>query len=477
MRMLPLSLNQIPRYYKHWIEYAVRYAINDAVTQTPPMDEGELMMQLDRVFLAVKRAAEGEVNSRLTALKPQILWYRGFVRQYAPSIAVSTAFFAAVRTVILGVEYALKMGSKGLNLVLSRDAAFVVADKVEVIDTILRKWRILLHPMKMAPRVIKWIVESLRAAGITAAGTAAATQAAGGAFVRGVASLAGRAPFLAGAAAVIISLLTFSIRCEAPTMDSRQWNEWKDTPEADALREEAQTVVDAAELLQLRITALGGSADDNAFAAVLAGEQFTVFENEREQIFDAIAALTIPSVGPEATQYLREALLQELQAIDIAVESNVEVSASGEPDDPLSESDMGMFVNNADVLEILMPEIDELIGDREDLTDEEINNIVAIAASRKDEELREYGETAAQKVREIRGIAAEAPTDVDAAESALEALQFLESLFVGNSTDEMSYQLVSTQMQSALPMLPMEMRPKAEEAVLACTQILGVFNE
>ena len=99
------------------------------------------------------------------------------------------------------------------------------------------------------------------------------------------------------------------------------------------------------------------------------------------------------------------------------------------------------------------------------------------AVGRNEEAMKAHADQIAQRIAETRLTAVEAPTELDAAESAVEGMEALQALGLGESTEELAYQSVLMQMRSAEGKVPVGMEPKLQAGISAAQKILEELNE
>ena len=187
-----------------------------------------------------------------------------------------------------------------------------------------------------------------------------------------------------------------------------------------------------------------------------------------------INALTIPSVGPEPMAQIKAQLLERLNT---KIPSEVQASEVRAAAPEISDEEIMMFVNPMEVFEIVSPTLESMIEGRTDLTEEEFAEVFERAVARNEEGMQAYGEQVAGRIMETRAVAVEAPTELSAVEAAVEGMEALQALGLGESTSESSYQSALMQMKSAEGNVPPEMEPKLQAGINAAQKILEEFND
>jgi len=481
------SIAGMGAYYRNWIEYAVRYTINEVLNEDPLPTEMELLGRVERVFNSIRAQAEGEVLDRLAGVKKQTIWYRTWLRPYLfRSVPATFTFYGLLRYVRAALLMVYAHGVS--NPIYKFASPGVVAGFAHAQEAMVLWWeryRILLHVEDWIPKAIG-AIRSWRTTG-PAIGAFAAGKAT--AVLRGLKWAAGGISALGtGVALFFLTLFLVSFEVEAPEIDDIIWNDIIDEPEIQALQEEVRAVAKQAEELNAEIgdITMESLTDAVAPTSTLGAGRFTSIDNDVPSFsFDAahtkhaemvakINALTIPSIGPEPMVQIKAQLLERLNT-KIPSEAQASEVRAAEPE--ISDEEIMLFVNPMVVFEIVAPTLESMIEGRTDLTEEEFAEVFERAVARNEDEMQAYSERIAERIVGTRAIAVEAPTELNAVEAAVEGMEALQTLGLGESTSESSYQSVLMQMKSAEGNVPPGMEPKLQAGISAAQKILEEFND
>lgn len=286
---------------------------------------------------------------------------------------------------------------------------------------------------------------------------------------------------LTGIVAGLLLIFLWDYECQAPRLSDMELDAIYLNPDLQPYREEAAQVAAEVHDLEQRISGLKVSIEAEA---PLGLKPFS------EQIMDLknqINKLRI-SISDETLDPVRLELLSRVEQLGVkrepgyfATEMKLETSLIGaEPTEAeiIPDDVLEAYYDEGAILEILLPELERLTGDRDlsALEEAEIEEMINIAVENSRPALEAYAEKLAGQILVEQQAWRIAEPATMALEAASEAAERLEGLISLESMDRSEYERISQQLQAASGQLDPQDRDFAQELIVATQEIVGVLE-
>lgn len=427
-----------------------------------------------------------EIDRRLRVLSHAALgWYKHFARRYFMFMAPLTIILLKIWPAFIKPMLIRAIKTYAVKPFIRR-----FPETARMVGYGMKPLFYATHPVltfKVAfqhlPQLVRTFVNTIK--GLTRVGIVPATWGLKAILTKGLPA----AGVLSGIVGALLVIFLTDYECQAPGLSDMELDAIYLNPDLQPYREEAAQIATEVHDLEQRISGLRVSIEaEGPLGLKPFSEQ--IISNTAD-LKNQINRLRI-SVADEVLDPVRSELLSRIEDLEglgvkrepgyFATEMKLETALIGAeptgaeiiPDDVLEA-----YYDEGAILELLLPELERLIGDRDvDMLEEaELEEITNQAIENSRSILETYAEELAGRILNEQQVwRAEEPAGM-AIEAVSEAAQRIENLIAIESMERSEYERASQQLQAASGQLDLQDKDLAQEIITATQEIIEALYE